>query len=187
MVQLHSVQHFQWDDFHGTQFSTIPWKWSSHDLMWKIKTSRFPSSCNRESNAYLWQQFSVKAIYLLFLGTFSSELFVVVRLHYCKQQQNYAVPYHPKELGQALVTVSPLSDTSGETGLTGAYLKVKLFPLSGVELNWLLMYFLHFIVGVSFNFKINFLSALLFDRGCLNFLFAFYILDISDREEQRTE
>lgn len=133
-----------------------------------------------------------KACWLL-LGTFSSELFVAVRLHYCKQQHNCAVPYQPKELGQALVTASPLSDISSEIGLTGAYLKVKLFPLSSVEPNWLLLniiYFLRFIVLVSFNFKINFLLASVafpYRMPKLSFLFTFYILDISDGEEKRTK
>lgn len=99
----------------------------------------------------------------LFLDTFSSEIFVAVRLYYCKQQHNCAAPCQPKELGQALVTVSPLSDISSEIAFTVAYLKVKLFPLSGAEPNWLLMnviYFLHLTVLVSFNFKINFLTVL---------------------------
>lgn len=99
MVKLHSVQHFQWDDFHGTQFSRIPWKLPSQDPMWKNKTSHvFHLAAIEKKSVYLCQWFSAKAIYVLkrkkkkkkkacwlFLGTFSSELFFVVRLHYCKQ------------------------------------------------------------------------------------------------------
>lgn len=62
----HSVQHIQWGDFHCIQFSTISWKLPSHDLMWKIKTSHvFHLTAIEKKNAYLWQQFSIKAIYLL--------------------------------------------------------------------------------------------------------------------------
>lgn len=89
--------------------------------------------------SYLSTQKKKKKACWLFLGTFSSELSVAVRLPSCKQQHNYAVTLQPKELGQALVTVSPFSDISSEIGLTGAYLKVKLFPLSGVEPHRLLM------------------------------------------------
>lgn len=106
MVKLHSVQYFQWDYFHGIQFNMMPWKLLSHDPKWKIKTSRFPSSCNREKSAYLCQWFSAKAIYVLKKKTLLAlSGHILIWALSCGQttllqtEHNCAVPYQPKELG----------------------------------------------------------------------------------------
>lgn len=111
MVKLHSDQHFQWDDFHGTQFSRIPWKLPSQDPMWKNKTSYvFHLAAIEKKSVYLCQWFSAKAIYVLkrkkkekkSLLPFSGH--ILIWALFCGQttllqtEHSYTVPYQLKEL-----------------------------------------------------------------------------------------